>query len=138
MRGTNQTAETLRSLAAAQTITRWTADSQLRPRIGNVGPVIKFHYHTAVRDVPRMGVHKGDPLCHVYSDTSLEELVAWGRAQGLRADRIDRRNVLPHYDAHDEWLEACGEGVTRSELVADIRAWRDWTRGNPGDGATPT
>ncbi len=87
--------------------------------------VIKFHYHTAVRDVPRMGVLKGDPLCHVYSDTSIDELIEWGRAQGLRPEWIDRKHVLPHYDAHDEWLEACGEGVTRSELVADIRAWRD-------------
>jgi len=85
-----------------------------------------------------MGVQKGDPLCHVYSDTSLEELVAWGRAQGLRAEWIDRRNVLPHYDAHDEWLEACGEGVTRSELVADIRAWRDRSREDPQPDGTAT
>lgn len=95
--------------------------------------VIKFHYHTAVRDVPRMGVRKGDPLCHVYSDTSLEELVAWGRSHGLRPEWIDRKHVLPHYDAHDRWLEACRMGVSRSELVADIRAWRD--RGRERDPA---
>jgi len=84
-----------------------------------------------------MGVLKGDPLCHVYSDTSLEELVDWGRAHGLRASWVDRRHVLPHYDAHDEWLQACGEGVTRSELVADIRAWRDRERENPQEDGTP-
>ena len=94
-------------------------------RQGNVCPVIKFHYHSAPRDVAHIGVRKGDRLCHVYSDTSLEELVEWGRMHGLRPEWVDRRNVLPHYDAHGEWLDACGEGVPRSELVADIRLWRD-------------
>lgn len=86
--------------------------------------MIKFHYHTAPTDVPRMGVEKGDPLCHVYSDRSLRELYAWGREHGLRPEWVHHRPSLPHFDAHGEQLEHCGEAVSRRELVADIRGWR--------------
>lgn len=86
--------------------------------------MIKFHYHRALRDVPGIGVTKGDTLCHVYSDTSLEELLQWGRQHGLRPEWVDGR-TLPHFDAFGDHLELCGEGVSRRELVADIRSWRE-------------
>lgn len=86
--------------------------------------MIKFHYHTARTSVPRLNIEKGDRLCHTYSDTSLEELVAWGAAHGLPEEWIDRDHVLPHYDLHGDQLRHAGPGVDRRELVADIRAWR--------------
>lgn len=85
---------------------------------------IKFHYHTARKAVPRLGVEPGDRLCHAYSDASLEELRAWGRAHGLNPAWIDRSHTLPHFDLHGEQLRHAGEGVERRELVEDIRAWR--------------
>lgn len=85
---------------------------------------VKFHYHTAPRDVPRLGIERGDRLCHVYSDTSVEELIAWGAARGWKARYLDRRNVLPHFDAFGERLAECGEGVSRREFVRDVRRWR--------------
>jgi len=88
--------------------------------------MIKFHYHTALRDVPRMDVREGDRLCHVYSDESLEELVAWGGRHELRAEWIDRKHALPHYDVRvEDFHGELGPGVERAELVADIRAWRE-------------
>jgi hypothetical protein len=86
--------------------------------------LIKFHYHAAPKDVPHADIEKGDPLCHAYSDTSLEELVAWGRAHGLQSGWIDRKHTLPHFDLHGESLAYAGEGVGRRELVRDIRRWR--------------
>lgn len=102
------------------------------PRGGGGRPrdVIKFHYHTAVRDVPRLGIGKGDPLCHVYSDRSLDELVAWGREHGLKPEWIHRHSSMPHFDAFGRHLEHCGEGVSRRELVEDIRRWRRGEVGN--------
>ena len=85
---------------------------------------IKFHYHKAPRDVPRLGIERGERLCHVYSDTSVEELVAWGEARGWRRSYLDLRNVLPHFDAFGDRLRYCGEGVSRREFVADVRRWR--------------
>jgi hypothetical protein len=63
-------------------------------------------------------------MCHVYSDISLAELIEWGREHGLKAEWIDRRHALPHFDAFGDHLEDCGPGVSRAELVRDIRAWR--------------
>ena len=68
---------------------------------------------------------KGDTLVHAYSDTSVEELIEWGRSHGLKAEWIDRRNALPHYDLFGPSVEWAGEGVTRAELVADLRMWRE-------------
>lgn len=88
--------------------------------------MIKFHYHTAPRDVPRMGVEEGDRLCHVYSDRSRAELEAWGRDHGLRPGWIDDGHDLPHYDVKvEDFGGELGPGVDRSELVVDIRAWRE-------------
>ncbi|MCZ6825258.1 MAG: hypothetical protein V3T97_06825 [Gemmatimonadota bacterium] len=87
-------------------------------------PVMKFHYHSAPRDLPRLGVRRGDPMCHVYSDRSLAELITWGREHALRSEWIDRRNALPHFDAFGERLKLCGPGVSRAELVRDLRWWR--------------
>jgi hypothetical protein len=86
--------------------------------------MIRFHYHTAQRDIPRLDVKKGDSLVHAYSDTSVEELIEWGRSHDLRAEWIDRRNALPHYDLFGEGVSLAGTGVTRAELVADLRMWR--------------
>ncbi len=86
--------------------------------------MIRFHYHRAARDIPRLDVRKGDTLVHAYSDTSIEELVEWGAAHGLKPEWIDRRNALPHYDLFGMSVEWAGEGVTREELVADLRKWR--------------
>ena len=87
--------------------------------------MIRFHYHTAARDIPRLDVKKGDTLVHAYSDTSIEELIEWGRSHELKAEWIDRRNALPHYDLFGEGVRLAGEGVTRSELVADLKMWRE-------------
>jgi hypothetical protein len=86
--------------------------------------VIRFHYHTAPRDIPRLDVRKGDTLVHAYSDSSLEELIEWGRTHGLRPEWIDDRNALPHYDLFGEGVKLAGEGVTRAELVSHLREWR--------------
>lgn len=86
--------------------------------------MIRFHYHTAARDIPRLDVRKGDTLVHAYSDTSIEELIEWGRSHDLKAEWIDRRNALPHYDLFGDGVNLAGEGVTRSELVADLKTWR--------------
>lgn len=93
--------------------------------------MIKFHYHTARSDVEKLGAEEGDRLCHVYSDGSLEELVAWGRRHGLEPAWIDRSHALPHFDVAVESFEGeLGEAVEREELVADIRRWR----GRTGEG----
>lgn len=92
--------------------------------------MIKHHFHTARRDVPRLGAKRGDRLCHVYSDRSIEELVRWGEKRGLKPEWIDRRNVLPHFDVVAETVAEHEPGVTRDELVADIRWWRDVQRGS--------
>lgn len=85
---------------------------------------IKFHYHTAARAVPRLGIRRGDPCCHVYSDTSVEELLRWAEARGFEGAWLDRRNALPHFDAFGRWLRFCGRSVTRAELVRDLRRCR--------------
>jgi hypothetical protein len=85
---------------------------------------VKFHYHKSPKDVPRLGIRQGDRLCHVYSDTSLEELVVWGRARGWHPAYLDLRNDLPHFDAFHTRLKYCGDGVSRREFVRDVRAWR--------------
>ena len=89
-----------------------------------MAPVIKFHYHRARQDVPRLGIERGDRLCHAYSDESREELLEWGEKHGLKPEWIDDRNALPHFDMHGDWLELCGEGVGRREFVRDLREWR--------------
>lgn len=96
---------------------------------------IKFHYHKAPKDVPRLGIRRGDPLCHVYSDASVEELVAWGEARGWNSHSLDLRNDLPHFDAFRARLHSCGEGVSRREFVRDVRAWR--ARRRAAQGVTP-
>ncbi len=101
--------------------------------------MIKFHYHTSPRDIDRIGVKKGDPMCHVYSDRSLEELVAWGAERGLKEEWI-HHSSMPHFDAFGDRLEGCGDGVGRRELVADIRRWRGVRVNRPAEsrlGTTP-
>jgi hypothetical protein len=77
-----------------------------------------------MRDVPRLSARRGDQLCHVYSDRSIEELLAWGAARNLRAEWMDRRHVLPHFDVRGEQVAEHEPGVARAELVTDIRWWR--------------
>ncbi|MBK5099006.1 MAG: DUF4031 domain-containing protein [Gemmatimonadetes bacterium] len=86
--------------------------------------MIKYHFHLAPRDVPPLGIYKGDRLCHVYSDTSIVELYEWGREHGLKRAWVDRKHVLPHYDVRADLVSEHEPGVGRAELVADIRAWR--------------
>jgi len=90
--------------------------------------MMRFHYHRAGRDIPRLVVRKGDTLVHAYSDSSREELVSWGRRYGFKPEWIDDRNALPHYDLFGESVDLAEEGVTRAELVADLRRWRAWER----------
>lgn len=97
--------------------------------------MIKFHYHTARTGVARLEVEEGDRLCHVYSDRSRAELVAWGRSHDLRPEWIDDGHALPHYDVKvADFEDELGPGVERAELVADIRAWRDRRRQGPDSG----
>ncbi len=85
---------------------------------------IKFHYHRALGDVQRLGIRRGDLLCHVYSDASLDELIAWGSERGWRPAYLDLRNDLPHFDAFGARLRLCGQGVSRREFIRDVRWWR--------------
>jgi len=85
---------------------------------------IKFHYHKAARDIPPLGIRRGDRLCHVYSDTSVDELVTWGEARGWRRAYLDLRNDLPHFDAFRNRLRFCGQAVSRQEFIRDVRRWR--------------
>ncbi|HSG81819.1 MAG TPA: hypothetical protein VLC48_06205, partial [Gemmatimonadota bacterium] len=48
----------------------------------------------------------------------------WGEARGWKPYYLDLRNDLPHFDAFRTRLRHCGEGVSRSEFVCDVRAWR--------------
>ena len=86
--------------------------------------MIKYHFHSAPKDVPRLGADKGDRLCHVYSDASLNELIEWGAARDLKREWIDRRNTLPHFDVRADSVNDREPGVGRAELVRDIRKWR--------------
>lgn len=85
--------------------------------------MIRYHYHAARKDIPGLGISKGDRLCHVYSDVSREELEAWGRRHGLEPAWI-HDSKLPHFDASGDRLAWCGPPVTRRELKAHIRGWR--------------
>lgn len=64
-------------------------------------------------------------MCHVYSDRSIEELIAWGEARGLRPEWIHRRKVLSHFDVLGSTVADHEPGISRSELKEDIRRWRD-------------
>ena len=92
--------------------------------------MIRFHYHTAMVDNRRLGIAKGDLLCHVYSDVSREELEEWGRRHGLKPEWI-HNSTMPHFDAFGERLDWCGPGVTRAELKEHIRTWRARFRSKP-------
>ena len=102
--------------------------------------MIKFHYHSARKRVPRLGIEPGDRLCHVYSDRSIIELHEWGRRYGLRPEWVDGGS-MPHFDAFGVHLRLCGPGVSRRELVGDLRRWRAWRRSpetaRPADGPGP-
>jgi hypothetical protein len=104
--------------------------------------MIKFHYHRAGRDIPRLCVQKGDTLVHAYSDESREELIAWGNRYGLKPEWIDDRNALPHFDLFGESVALAEGRVSRTVLVADLARWRTWEKaggergghGGPGCG----
>lgn len=65
----------------------------------------------------------------MYSDHSLDELVEWGRARGLKPEWIDRKHALPHFDVRADSVAEHEPGVERRELVEDIRRWRRSGRG---------
>jgi hypothetical protein len=92
--------------------------------------MIHFHYHFAHADRPRLGIRRGDRLCHVFSDlaelrAAAAELRAWADARGLRRVRIQERGLRrQHMDLWGEPLQLCGRPAERSTL-------RRWLRG-PG------
>jgi hypothetical protein len=89
--------------------------------------LIGFHYHVAHADMPRLGIRRGDRLCHVFSDladlaAAEQELRAWAERVGPRGLRLqDRGERRQHYDLWGPWLARCGP-------PADRLALRRWLR----------
>lgn len=88
---------------------------------------IKMHFHVA--DVSFGTLRPGDPCCHVYSDVSAGELLAWADANRVPRSwfQAGARLQLPHFDlwgARLRQLSDTGERVSDAEFVADIRALR--------------
>jgi hypothetical protein len=89
--------------------------------------MIGFHYHVAQADTPRLGIRKGDRLCHVFSD--LTDLVAAGRELRAWADRVgphelrlqDRGTRRQHFDLWGPWLAVCGPPADRLALKRWLR-----------------
>ncbi len=87
--------------------------------------MIRFHYHVAPLNRPRLGIRRGDRLCHVFSDlpdldTAEQELLAWGRRFGPPDLRLQRRgDRRQHFDLWGAWLAICGPAAPREA----VRAW---------------
>jgi hypothetical protein len=90
--------------------------------------VIRFHYHVAHTDTPRLGIRRGDRLVHVFSDRddlaeAERELRAWADAHGPAGMRIQQRGQRrQHLDLWGHWLTRCGPPADRAAL-------RRWLRG---------
>lgn len=90
--------------------------------------MICFHYHLAHVDTPRLGIRRGDRLCHVFSDlpsiaAAEQELRLWGARFGPPDVRIQERGTRrQHYDLWGPWLAMCGSPTDRAAL-------RRWLRG---------
>jgi hypothetical protein len=86
--------------------------------------LIRFHYHTARVATPRLGIRRGDRLCHVFSDVqdlagAERELLAWG--DGLPFRIQERGTRRQHYDLWGPWLELCGPPADRAAMKAWLR-----------------
>jgi hypothetical protein len=67
--------------------------------------MVYFLSQTAPRDYPKLDLKKGAPICKVLAD-SLDELLRWGRRQGLRPVHVSRSGK-PHYDLWGSRLVLC-------------------------------
>jgi hypothetical protein len=87
--------------------------------------MIGFHYHVAHADTPRLGIRRGDRLCHVFSDlpdlaAAERELRAWAAAFGPAGLRLQNRGQRrQHFDLWGGWLAVCGRPADR----ATLRRW---------------
>ncbi len=89
--------------------------------------MIQFHYFTWRADFMRMqglpigAAEKGTVrCCHVYSDLSTKELVAWGKEHSVPPGWL-HYSRLAHFDLWGERLGLCPNvGVTHKEFVADV------------------
>ncbi len=87
--------------------------------------VIGFHYHIARTSTLRLGIRRGDQLCHVFSDLpdledAARELRAWSHIFGLTDIRIQERgSIRQHMDLWGPWLQICGPAADR----ATSRRW---------------
>jgi len=92
--------------------------------------MIRFHYHVAHADAPRLGIRTGDRLCHVFSDlldvaAAEQELRAWAETVGPRGVRLQRRGERrQHYDLWGPWLAVCGSPADRPALKRWLRPSR--------------
>lgn len=95
--------------------------------------MIKFHYFRWRADFMRL---QGLPVaasargeircCHVYSDVSREELLAWGERHSLSASWLHDRVPLPHFDLWGRRLRMCQKpGVRHRIFLADVREAED-------------
>jgi len=94
--------------------------------------VIKCFYHALGKPV-RLGgrlVERGSRVCRVYSDTSPDELIAWGIEHGIAARHV-RLADLPHFLCYGHFLDRYCQTqpgrqrvVHRPEYQADVAAWR--------------
>ncbi len=91
--------------------------------------MIKFHHFIWRADFMRMHGLRVDRsadgavrCCHVYSDVSTEELLAWGRDHSVPASWL-HRSRLAHFDFWGRWLDLCdARGVPHKVFVADARS----------------
>ena len=92
--------------------------------------MIRFHYHVARVPTPRLGIIRGDRLCHVFSDlpdlaAAERELLDWGRDNGPIGFRLQERGTRrQHYDLWGPWLALCGPPADRAAMRAWLRPER--------------
>lgn len=98
---------------------------------------ILLHATRATRDIPHIGVRKGDRMYHVVSDLpggqGSEELKTFVRGCGMRADWVQYRgSYREHFDAHGPLVDCLrvrgARQVSNHELGLLLRAKRDRER----------
>jgi hypothetical protein len=88
---------------------------------------VHFHYHAAPRDTPRLGIRRGDRLCHVFSDapdlsTAADELRTWARAHLPPEVRLQEPGTRrQHYDLWAAFLTICGPPAPRETMRRWLR-----------------
>ena len=96
---------------------------------------ILLHPTRATRDIPRIGVRKGDRMYHVLSDVPGTpgggELRAFVARCGMRPEWVQYAGTYrEHFDAHDVLAECLMERGARlagnHEVGHLLRAKRDW------------